>query len=1361
MKRLSLAVAALAAFATGCDDNRAATKRQTGPQATLVTVTKADVRTLEVTEESVGALENFIDPKVGAEVAGRVVSVQGFVGKKVKRGDPLAEIDASDLEIQARADSAEIARLEALVANQDRIIANQQKLVEKNYISQNALDESVAQGKAVREQLAAARAKLDANRNSQRKTKVVSPIDGEVEVQIVAPGDYVKLGDPLFQLVGTHLIHAHLPFPESAASRLKVGQLVRLSSPLVPDLVVEAKIDEIRPTITATSRALDVIVKFGTDGKFRGGGTVNAQVVTGRKPAAVVVPEQSVVLRPAGKVVYLVEDGKAVQRVVETGYRQDGLTEITAGLAGGETIAVDGAGFLTNNAIVAISRPRGEKSAPPSGPVPTAERPGAAKPIAPAPKAGRVVTLPELSIQRHVFAVMLNAVLVLFGLIAYQRIGMDKLPYVEFPVVSVQTTLKGANPDVVDSAITGVIEGSVNSVPGIEHIQSTSSPGVSQINITFNLDKRIDVAFNEVQAKVNQVLRRLPKDADPPVVAKVETNTSPIFWMAISGDRTQQQLNQYAINVIKKKLETIDGVGEVRVGGRRDRTIRVNLLPGRMAAFGIAAQDIQDAFAREHLQVAGGFIVGGATEHLVKLDLEFHNMDDLETMIVGFRDGSPIRLKDIAEIEDGLSDFRQLARFNGQTAVGLGAVKIPNTNTVAIVERILERLDHDIIPSLPPGMKIDVVQNDAVFIGESIRALKEHLFEGTLLASLVVLFFLRSLRSTLIIATAIPVSLLGAVAVIYFFGYTFNSVTMLALLLLIGVVVDDSIVVLENIFRHREHLDPDPISAAMNGSREVTFAVLAATLSLVSIFAPVIFIGGVIGQFFKSFAVVVTFGVLVSWFVSLTLTPMLCSRFLRVHKHEGRVHRWLDGFFGGMERVYRRFLEGAIRHRWKVLAATALISLSSVYFYSNIGKELAPAQDEGRFLITMRTPLGSSIQYTETRLRQVEEIVKQFPEVVTEWGIIGLGSAQQVNQATLVIRMLPKDERRAKSMRSQQQVLATIRREISQVPGARVFARGFGVFPGQRTEPLQFVVTGPNLQEMGRNANERPARAPEQPGDRPHGHRPPARPAAARARARPHAVAGVRAERERRRLGAQHADRRRRHREVQRRAGRRPALRHPRQGEGRRVPAAGRPLEDLPPQPAGTADPARQRREVPGAPRAGGDRSVRPRVRRDVLQHPGGVAGRCDRHRARRGREAAARLSRPVHRRGGGARQDHALRDVRVRRRLGSALHGAREPVQLVRAAADHHARRPARDRRRAVLAVAGGPGGPVGDLARRGDPAAHAEHLLDDRPRAADRPGGEELDPARRPDQPAARRRGSASTTRCATPARSGCGRC
>ena len=676
------------------------------------------------------------------------------------------------------------------------------------------------------------------------------------------------------------------------------------------------------------------------------------------------------------------------------------------------------------------------------------------------------MNLPELSIRRHVFAFMLNAVLILFGLIAYTRMGVDKLPYIEYPVVSVTTTQRGANPDVVDASITNVVETAVNSVPGIEHIQSTSSPGTSSVAITFDLGKSIDIAFQEVQAKVSQIGRRLPNDADPPVVAKVETNSAPIFWMALQGDRTQQQLNQYAINVIKKRLETIDGVGEVRLGGRRDRTIRVELLPSRMAAFGVAAQDITDAFGKEHIQFSGGFLTGRTTEHLVKLDLEFHNLDDLGAMIVGYRDGAPVRLRDVAEIEDGLADFRQLARFNGEPTVGVGIVKVPNTNTVTIIETVLERLENEIRPQLPPGLRLSVVQNDAIFIDEMVQSLKSHLVEGTLLAALVVWLFLKSLRSTIIIATSIPVSLMGAIAVMYFFGYTFNSVTLLALLLLIGVVVDDAIVVLENIYRHREHLEPDRTKAAVSGSREVTFAVVAASFSLVAIFAPVVFVSGILGQFLRSFAVVVTFGVLVSLFVSLTLTPMLCSRFLEVAEKHGRVYLALERFFLGMENVYRRSLAWSIAHRWKVMTGALLVTLSSVYFFRALPVELAPQQDEGKFFVNIRTPLGSSIQYTEGRLREVEAIVGRYPEVITEFGVIGLGSAQQVNQALVVARMKPLAERK----RSQQEVLAQMRRELTQVAGARAFPRAPGLVPRQRSEPLQFVVRGPSMQEMGRVA---------------------------------------------------------------------------------------------------------------------------------------------------------------------------------------------------------------------------------------------------------------------------------------------------
>lgn len=331
-----------------------------GPPATVVSLTKAEVRNLEIIEETVGSLEDIVDPRIGAEIAGRIVRLYADVGSRVRRGQLLAEIDPVDVEIQSRSDRAEVARLEALLAQQERIVERNTKLVESNFISRNALDDATAQRNALREQLVSAKAKLDATGSALRKTRVVSPIDGQVEELVVATGDYVKLGDPLFRLVGVQKMRANLPFPESAAQRLKVGSAVALTSPLVPGKVVNAKITDIRPTITSTSRAVNVIVAFDNDGSFRGGGTVNAKVVTAVKSNVVVVPEQSVVLRPAGKVVYLFQDGRVAQQIVETGLNKDGLVEIAKGLQGGETLILDGAGFLTNGAAVQVAGPRGQ-----------------------------------------------------------------------------------------------------------------------------------------------------------------------------------------------------------------------------------------------------------------------------------------------------------------------------------------------------------------------------------------------------------------------------------------------------------------------------------------------------------------------------------------------------------------------------------------------------------------------------------------------------------------------------------------------------------------------------------------------------------------------------------------------------------------------------------------------------------------------------------------------------------------------------------------------------------------------------------------------------------------------------------------
>ncbi len=675
------------------------------------------------------------------------------------------------------------------------------------------------------------------------------------------------------------------------------------------------------------------------------------------------------------------------------------------------------------------------------------------------------MNLPELSIKRHVFAWMLSAVIVLFGVISYQRIGIDRIPSIDFPIIMVNTTLKGANPDVVDSSITSIIETAVNTTPGIEHIQSSSSPGVSTITITFALNKNIDVAYNEVQSKVSQVLKKLPQDTDPPTIQKVDSNAQAVIWLALTGDRTIQQLNLYATNVLKKKFETINGVGEVTLGGRRDRVVRVSLSPERMAAYKLTASDLINAFNTQHVQLPGGFLVSNQTEKLVKLDLEFHDVKDLGELIINHRDGAPVHLKDIATITDSITDNRQVARYNGMPTVGLGMVKIANANTVEIIKEVERRLDEEIRPNLPPGMKLEISTNDSIFINQMVASLKEHLFTGTLLAALIVFIFLRSMRSTLIIATAIPVSLLGAIAVMYFSGYTFNSMTLLGLLLLIGVVVDDAIVVLENIFRHREHVDRDPISAAINGSSEVTFAVIAASLSLVCIFAPVIFMDGIVGMFFKSFGVVVTFGVLASLFVSLTLTPMLCSRYLSVGHKENKFYSAIERGLAKLDSTYHYLLNLSLNNRWRVLIITLLfVILGGGYAMKNVQKDFVPEADEGSFTISVKTPLGSSLEYTDSRLKLVEAAIAKHPkEVASFFSTIGAGSRGQVNQGNVNVRLVSKTERQ----KSQQELIKELKKQFDQIPGVKAIPSPASIAKGQRSEKLQFIITGSSLDEIG------------------------------------------------------------------------------------------------------------------------------------------------------------------------------------------------------------------------------------------------------------------------------------------------------
>ena len=555
-----------------------------------------------------------------------------------------------------------------------------------------------------------------------------------------------------------------------------------------------------------------------------------------------------------------------------------------------------------------------------------------------------------------------------------------------------------------------------------------------------------------------------------------------MIWLALSGDRTIQQLNLYANNVLKKKFETINGVGEVQLGGRRDRVIRVIVSPERMAAYKLTASDLTSAFNREHIQLPGGFLVSAQAEQLMKLDLEFHNTTDLANLVVATKAGSAIHLKDIATIEDGITDNRQVARYNGKPTVGIGMVKVANTNTLEIIKEVERRLEEDIRPNLPPGMSLDISTNDSIFINQIVESLKEHLVEGTLFAALIVLIFMRSFSSTVMICLEIPVSLLGAIAVMYFSGYTFNSMTLLALLLLIGVVVDDAIVVRESILRHmsgegdlklsevdfsnRQSVAAFRTKATIIGSNEVVFAVMASSASLVCIFAPVIFMDGIIGMFFKSFAVVVTAGVLISLFISLTLTPMLCSRYLQVKPTENALYNAVGNALSAFERQYTKLLNLTLNHRGLVMLLTVLIVGGFGYLsLKYVQKDFVPESDESSFGVSVKTPLGSSLTYTDSRMKLVEAVIASHKdEVDSYFATIGAGSRGQVNQGNINVRLKPKEARKV----SQQDLIKILKKELDQLPGVRAMPSAGSISRGQRNDKLQFNLTGNNLEEIGR-----------------------------------------------------------------------------------------------------------------------------------------------------------------------------------------------------------------------------------------------------------------------------------------------------
>ena len=679
------------------------------------------------------------------------------------------------------------------------------------------------------------------------------------------------------------------------------------------------------------------------------------------------------------------------------------------------------------------------------------------------------MSLPEVSVRRFVFAVMINLVIVLFGLISVNRISIDRSPDIDFSLISVTTVLPGANPDVVDSSVTNIIEGAVNSIPGIDDVRSRSAPGVSNVFIQFLLEKDLDIAFNEVQSKVGQINSQLPDDAETPIISKIETGEIPIIWLALRGNRTLQDLSVYAKNVVKRKLETINGVGSVVIGGEQERNIRVNLDFDRMSAFGITVQDIVTAFRNEHIKLPGGFLIDNSKEDLLKLDLESHNVEEIENIIVTYDLNRAIKLKDIAEVKDDVRDLRTMGRFNGDPSIGIGVTKIRGENTVEIIEKVKAKIKSDIEPTLPAGITLDIGTDDSSYIYELISGLGQNIFVGFIVASLIVLLFLRSYSSMAIVSITIPVSLFGAIFIMYAFGLTLNTMTMLALLLLIGIVVDDAIVVLENAQRNLNEDTPEErIRASIIGANEVFLPIVSSTLVLVALFTVVFFMEGIAARFFSSFGVVVSTGVLVSTFVALTLTPTLASKFLKTKKESNRIFEGFNRRFNIIENRYREMIEWSLSEKKKVLSYAGLFVALSFFGFTQLSGGFFPEEDEGQFTITVKTPVGTGIDYTIDRLSVVEGLLEEYKDIESYFTLMGSGiESQAVNIGVIYVRLTPSNIRRYK----QYELIPILRERLNKIPGIKAFPAPMSFASGTRGEAMQFTVSGPDLNILNKSIN--------------------------------------------------------------------------------------------------------------------------------------------------------------------------------------------------------------------------------------------------------------------------------------------------
>ncbi len=671
------------------------------------------------------------------------------------------------------------------------------------------------------------------------------------------------------------------------------------------------------------------------------------------------------------------------------------------------------------------------------------------------------MNITEICVRKPVLAWMLMAATIVFGVVAGGRIGISQFPDVDFPTINVSAVWEGAAPEVIENEVVEPLEEALIQIEGIRTITSSSRMGSANITVEIELSRDVDLALQDVQAKVSQAARSLPRDMDPPVISKSNPEDQPIMMARLGGPYPQRVLSDYVRYGLKEKLQTIPGIGEISLMGTLERNVRIWLDAARLDEKSLTVRDVISALQREHIELPAGRLETPGREVNVRVLGEAVDLETLRKIVIREVSGSPIYLSDVGLVEDGFEDVRRIARVDGGPAQGIGIKKQRGANAVAVAKQVRLAID-EYRKTLPADMTVAVTNDSTEFIRESVNEIQFELLLSVVLTAFVCWLFLGSLSSTLNVILAIPMSLLGTVAIIYFLGFTFNTFTLLGLALAVGIVVDDAIMVMENIFRHREG-GQGLVAAALDGTKEIAFAALAATLAVVAIFIPVVFMKGIIGRYFLQFGITLCLCVLLSYIEAVTLAPARCSQFLKTSR-EGRnkIGLAVDRTFSRLEGLYGRTLHRGLRRPGLVLALAAVLFASAIVVFMILPSEFVPSQDQSRAMIRIQTAVGSDITETDTLLIKAEDIVRAHPEVLQTFSFVGGGSA--VNAGMIYVTLVPPKEREM----DQAAFSAVLRRELNAVPGLRAVIQDTSQqgFTAQRGFPIEFSVRGSDWAQL-------------------------------------------------------------------------------------------------------------------------------------------------------------------------------------------------------------------------------------------------------------------------------------------------------